>query len=62
MKVIEATDKSPMTINEIVSMIDKYYQTNPDHLEKPVYGVFWALEVKPNITVGIAGRPLNPKD
>ncbi len=61
-KVDEATDKAPMTINQTVAMIDNYYHDNPGHLDKPVVGVIWAIEVKPNLTVGIAGRPLNPKN
>jgi hypothetical protein len=61
-KVIEATNKKPLTINQTVAMIDTYYKDNPDHLDKPVVGVIWAMEVKPNLTVGIDGRPLNPKN
>jgi hypothetical protein len=61
-KVFEGTAKAPKTVNQTVELIDSYYKNNPDHLSKPVVGVIWALEVKPNLTVGIAGRPLNPND
>lgn len=61
-KVVEGVNKSPKTMNETVALIDTYYKTNPDHLDKPVVGVLWALEVKPNLTTGIAGRPLNPNN
>ncbi len=61
-KVIEACEKTCVTMNQAVAMIDEYYQTNPDHLEKPVVGVFWHLVVRPNITTGIAGRPLKPEN
>ncbi len=61
-KMVEATDKAPLTINQTVAMIDTYYKNNPDHLDKPVVGVIWAMAIKPNLTVGIAGKPLNPKN
>ncbi len=67
MKVIEATSKPPVNtskppldINEIVSMIDKFYKTNPKDIERPVVAVIWDELVKPNIKTVIAGRPLHP--
>ncbi len=57
-KVIEASDKKPLTIGEIVALIDKYYQANPDEIEKPVIGVLWDGTIKPNIKTGINDRPL----
>ncbi|MBI5601966.1 MAG: hypothetical protein HY879_01280 [Deltaproteobacteria bacterium] len=62
LKVIEASDKSPLTLDQTVAMVDQYYQTNPDHLEKPVVGVLWHMAVRPNIAIGIAGRPLKPEN
>lgn len=62
LKVREGVSKSPKTMNETVALVDNYYQDNPDHLDKPVVGVLWALEIKPNLTTGIAGRPLNPNN
>ena len=59
-KVMEGSAKKPMTMNEMVALIDKYYQTNPDEKEKPVIAVIWTLIVKPNVRTGIDGRPLKP--
>ncbi len=61
-KVMEASEKSPKTLNQDVADIDDYYQKNPDQLQKPVIAVFWDKEIKPNITTGIAGRPLKAKE
>ena len=59
-KVIDATHKKTKTANEVVALIDTYYKANPDEIEKPVAGVLWDEMIKPNITTGIAGRPLKP--
>ncbi len=59
-KVIEGSAGKPMTMNEIVALVDKYYETNPDERGKPVVAVIWTLMVKPNIKTGIDGRPLQP--
>ncbi len=59
-KVIEGSSNTPMTMNEVVTLIDKYYQANPDQIEKPVTAVIWSTMVKPNIKTGIDGRPLKP--
>jgi len=59
-KVMEGSAKKPTTMNEMVALIDKYYQTNPDEKEKPVIAVIWTSIVKPNIKTGIDGRPLKP--
>ena len=59
-KVIEASHKTPKTANEVVALIDAYYQANPDEIEKPVVGVLWEEMFKPNIKTGVAGRPLKP--
>jgi hypothetical protein len=61
-KVIEGSEKSALTMNQMVALIDQYYQANPDHLAKPVVGVFWHSVVRPNIATGIAGRPLKPEN
>ncbi len=57
-KVIEGAEKTPMTVNQVVALIDKYYQTNPDEIDKPVIAVIWTSIVKPNVKTGIDGRPL----
>ena len=57
-KVVEATHKAPKTANDIVALIDGFYKDHPDDVEKPVMGVLWDEWIKPNITTGIAGRPL----
>ena len=57
-KLIEGSSKAPMTMNEVVALIDKYYQANPDQIEKPVIAVIWSQIVKPNIATGIDGRAL----
>ncbi len=59
-KVIEGSSKKPMTMNEVVALIDTYYQANPDQVKKPVIAVIWSSIVRPNITTGINGRPLKP--
>ncbi len=59
-KIIEASHKTQKTANEVVALIDGYYQANPDEIEKPVLGMLWDDLIKPNITTGIAGRPLKP--
>jgi hypothetical protein len=59
-KVIEASGNKPLTMTEIISLIDKYYQTSPDEIEKPVVGVLWDELIKGNIKTGINGRPLKP--
>jgi len=59
-KVTEASRKKPKTANEVVALIDGYYQANPDEIEKPVVAVLWDDMIKPNIATGIAGRPLKP--
>ena len=62
LKVFEGSGKSALTMNQVVAMIDQYYQTNPDHIDKPVVGVLWHTVVRPNITTGIDGRPLKPEN
>ena len=61
-KVIEGSEKSALTMNQMVALVDQYYQANPDHIDKPVVGVLWHTVVRPNITTGIAGRPLKPEN
>ncbi len=58
-KVIEASHKTPKTANEVVALVDAYYQKNPAEIKKPVIGVLWDEMIKPNITTGVAGLPLN---
>lgn len=57
-KAKAGTVVSRMTINEIVSAIDRYYKEHPDKLETPVMVVIWDVGVKPFLKTGIAGRPL----
>lgn len=57
-KMEEASIKSHPTVNGTVTLVDRYYRENPDHLDKPVVGVIWNWMVKPYITTGINGRPL----
>ena len=47
-----------MTINQVVSAIDQFYQEHPDQLATPVLVVIWNVGVRPNLKTGIAGRPL----
>ena len=61
-KVNEAYDKSHLTMDQTVALIDQYYKENPDHLEKPVFGVLWHTVIRPNITTGINGQPLKPEN
>ena len=57
-KVVEAASNSPMTMSQIVAMVDKFYQDNPDKTDTPVMAVIWETMVKPNIKTGIAGETL----
>jgi len=62
-KVVEAREArikagKTMTINEIISAIDRYYQEHPDQLGTPVMTVIWNAGIKPYLKTGIAGRPL----
>ena len=59
-KVIEGSSKKPMTMNEVVALIDRYYEANPDEIGKPVIAVIWSSIVRPNIKTGINGRALKP--
>ena len=59
-KVTEASHKARKTANEIVALVNAYYQANPEEIKKPVVAVLWDDMIKPNITTGIAGRPLKP--
>jgi hypothetical protein len=58
-KVVEASDSSPATMAQVAAAIDKFYTENPDKLDTPVMAVIWETMVKPNISSGIAGQPLN---
>jgi hypothetical protein len=60
-KLIEGSSAKPMTMDEVIVLIDKYYQANPDEIEKPVVGVIWGSIIRPNVTTGIAGRPLKKR-
>ena len=57
-KIVEASSKSPMTMNQVVAAIDKFYVENPDKTSTPVMMVIWDTMIKPNIKTGISGKPL----
>lgn len=58
-KVVEGMANTPMA--EVVITVDKYYETNPGEIDKPVTSVLWDTMIRPNIKTGIAGRPLRNK-
>lgn len=55
-KVVEGMADMPM--EKVISRVDDYYSANPNQIETPVTSVIWDLMIKPNIKMGIAGRPL----
>jgi len=55
-KVVEGIADVPM--NQIVTQVDAFYKANPDKTDMPVIAVIWDSMVKPNLTTGIAGKPL----
>lgn len=55
-KVVEGMADIPM--NDVVARVDQYYSANPDQIKEPVTKVIWDTMIKPNIKMGIAGRPL----
>ena len=59
MKVVEARTNTPMKMNDVVAVVDKFYLENPDKLDTPVLGVIWDQLIKPKIKTGIAGKPIN---
>lgn len=56
-KVAEGMPK--MGLYEIAAKVDQFYRSNPDQRDTPVLAVIWQTLVKPNLTSGIAGQPLN---
>ena len=58
-KIVEAASNSPMTMSQVVAMVDKFYHDNPDKTDTPVIAVIWDTMIKPNIKTGIGGKPLN---
>ena len=54
----KAVDEASYTINDIVAGVDNWYDANPDKLDIAVLQVIWDLMIKPHLTTGIAGRPL----
>jgi hypothetical protein len=58
MKVVEALTNSPVKMNDVVAVVDKFYLENPDKLDTPVMGVIWDQLIKPKIKTGIAGKPI----
>jgi hypothetical protein len=47
-----------VTINDIVSTVDAFYNDNPDQVNLSVIRVVWDTMIRPNIKTGIAGKPL----
>jgi hypothetical protein len=46
------------TINDGIAKIDAWYDANPDKLDTAVLQVIWDVMLKPHLSTGIAGRPL----
>lgn len=51
----EALGNTPM--NDIVRVVDNYYQTNPGNLDVPVLKIIWDTMVKTKVKTGVANRP-----
>lgn len=47
-----------ITANLLIENIDNYYTAHPDKSDMPVLLVIWDTTIKPNLTTGIGGRPL----
>ena len=58
-KVVEASKNTPMSMNQVVAVVDKFYQDNPDKINEPVMAVIWDMMIEPNIQSGIGGKPKN---
>jgi hypothetical protein len=56
-KVLEGMADIP--INDIIAKIDAYYKGNPGSEVMPVIAVVWDVMIKPNLSTGIAGQPIN---
>ena len=48
-----------VTMNDIVSTVDSFYQKNPDKVNLSVIRVIWDIMIKPKLKTGIAGNPLD---
>jgi len=48
-----------MGLYEISAKVDQFYRGNPDKIDMPVLAVIWESLVKPNLSAGIANKPLN---
>ena len=58
LKVAEAHANSTVSMEEVVTTVDEYYAQNPDNLEMPVMHVIWDTIIKPNLSTGILGKPM----
>lgn len=58
-KVVEASKNTPMTMNQVVATVDKFYQENPDMTDKPVMAVIWDIMIEPNIQKEIGDKSKN---
>ncbi|MCM0081938.1 hypothetical protein L4X63_10080 [Geomonas sp. Red32] len=59
-KLSEGLKGIPMVA--IVQQIDDFYRYNPEDADLPVMRVIWRQIVKPKLTTGIAGRPLQDNE
>ncbi len=50
-RVVEASNNKQMNIQEVIDLIDVYYDTNSDQLEKPVFEVLWYETIVPRLSV-----------
>jgi len=50
-KVVEASNNKQMNVQEIIKVVDVYYGTNSDQLEKPVFEVLWYETIVPRLAV-----------
>lgn len=59
LKVAEAHVNNTMNMEDVAATVDNYYAENPDNLDMPVMHVIWDIIIKPNISTGIMGQPVN---
>jgi hypothetical protein len=59
-KLAEGLRGVPM--KTIVDTVDNFYRSNPGALDVPVMRVIWRQLVKPKLSSGVAGRPLQEND
>ena len=47
-----------MSMSYIVTRVDEYYDQNPGMMDVSVAEVIWSQLIRPRISTGIAGKPL----